>query len=394
MKNCIIVCEYNPFHSGHKYQLDCAKELGASNIICIMSGNFVQSAQPSICKKSLRTKCALMGGADAVIELPTIYATSSAGYFADGAIKCASGIKNLSHIVMGATVNYDTIMKIADVKIKYKQEYESQLLKYLKNGKSYNIASITALNDIFNKKYCDATISEVMSEPNNVLCVEYICSIDKYASQVQPQIIERKGALHGSHILNAEHISATAIRNNLMNDNANIVERYIPYHFDDILLQSQKFQKAVNIYHDIAVFTIKNSSIEQLKLLRNCSNGMEYLLKKISYLSNYDEYINATACKKYGKKRISRLLLDCILNIKQELLFHPFCTRLLGCKQGFNFSILPNHVKANNRDLQEAAKNNSKISDVLQIDIAATNLYNTIFNIEGGYFNYSLIKEV
>ena len=103
MNNCAIICEYNPFHSGHKYQLDVVRAHGASNIVCVMSGQFVQSATPAFCDKALRAECAIIGGADAVIELPAAYATASAQAFAEGAIKIIAAIKNADTLAMGAT---------------------------------------------------------------------------------------------------------------------------------------------------------------------------------------------------------------------------------------------------------------------------------------------------
>ena len=78
MKNCAVICEYNPFHTGHKYQLDTLRSMSVDNIFCVMSGDFVQSAMPAFCDKLIRAECAIRGGADAVIELPTIYATAGA----------------------------------------------------------------------------------------------------------------------------------------------------------------------------------------------------------------------------------------------------------------------------------------------------------------------------
>ena len=83
MKVAAVIAEYNPFHTGHQYHLAKTRELNdVDYILVIMSGNFVQRGAPALLDKYTRTRMALLGGADAVIELPTIYATSSAEYFA------------------------------------------------------------------------------------------------------------------------------------------------------------------------------------------------------------------------------------------------------------------------------------------------------------------------
>ena len=103
MKICAIICEYNPFHNGHKYHIEQAKTLSkADYVICIMSGNFVQRGEAAIMEKHLRAKHALSNGADAVIELPVHFSTSNAELFAKGAIKLVNAIPNVTHLCFGA----------------------------------------------------------------------------------------------------------------------------------------------------------------------------------------------------------------------------------------------------------------------------------------------------
>ena len=101
MKNCAIVCEYNPFHTGHLYQISKASKK-YDGVICIMSGNFVQRAQPAIVEKYTRATVALNCGASMVVELPVVYAVATGEKFADGAIRTLSQLKDVDAIVMGA----------------------------------------------------------------------------------------------------------------------------------------------------------------------------------------------------------------------------------------------------------------------------------------------------
>ena len=92
-----IICEYNPLHQGHKYQIEKTKEITkCDGLVALMSGNFVQRGEPAIIDKWLRTKMALNNGVDLVIELPSLYALSSAEFFAHGAVSiliiCLSSI--------------------------------------------------------------------------------------------------------------------------------------------------------------------------------------------------------------------------------------------------------------------------------------------------------------
>ena len=55
-----IVAEYNPFHNGHAYQMQHAKEAtGADYTIIVMSGNFMQRGAPALLDKFTRAKMAL-----------------------------------------------------------------------------------------------------------------------------------------------------------------------------------------------------------------------------------------------------------------------------------------------------------------------------------------------
>ena len=86
-KICGIICEYNPFHNGHMHQIAEARRLsGADYVIAVMSGDFVQRGEPAVIDKWARTEMALRCGADIVLELPTVFALSSAEYFATGAV--------------------------------------------------------------------------------------------------------------------------------------------------------------------------------------------------------------------------------------------------------------------------------------------------------------------
>lgn len=104
-----IIVEYNPLHNGHIYHIEQTKKLLSelapnenNSIVAIMSGNFTERGDIAVLNKYTRAKHAIMSGVDMVIELPAIYATSSAEYFANGAMQIASKIKNLGLICFGA----------------------------------------------------------------------------------------------------------------------------------------------------------------------------------------------------------------------------------------------------------------------------------------------------
>ncbi|MCM1367354.1 MAG: nucleotidyltransferase family protein [Roseburia sp.] len=392
MNNCAVICEYNPFHTGHKYQLDRIRAHGADNIVCIMSGAFVQSAMPAFCDKALRAECAVLGGADAVIELPTVFSTASAQIFAQGAVKLIVGIKDIKTLAMGACAEPSDILRIADAKIRHADRFNALLKNALSSGKSYNASTVCALNELCSALHPDISVEKTLADPNNILCIEYISAIYNCAADIEPLIIMRKGAAYNDLRQNDEHISATAVRHAADIGEFDTVKLYIPYKADDIYAWRQEHAPDISLFKSLAVYAVKCASAEDIAKLRHCSEGMEFLIKKLSRFFDYDRYIAEAVGKRYGKKRIARLMLDALLGIERSDIDNKFCTRLLACKNNFDFSLLPHCVKTDNASLKKAAAEDAQIKRSLDIEERATALYNTVCRLDGDYYNYSLIK--
>lgn len=393
MKNCAIVCEYNPFHTGHKYQIDELRKQSVDNIFCVMSGPFIQSGLPSFCDKSLRAECAVRGGADAVIELPTVFATASAQIFAEGAVKIISGIKNITHIAMSAFRDRDEILNIAEIKIKHRERFSCELKKEMQTGKSYNAASAVVLSRMYSEIFPGkADISGFFTDPNSILAIEYIAAVDKFSAGIEPVIIKRRGTAFNETAVDGEYISASAIRAADDRNDLDSVRKFIPFEYERIRNFRQKHAADMSIYESMAVFALKSADAAEIATLRNCSEGMEYLLKKNIRTNKLEDLLNSVVGKRYGKKRIYRLLLDIMLGIDKSAVNADFCTRLLACRNGFDISLLPNRVKTNNAEIKKCAELNSGIAGILGIDKKATDLYNVLCRLDGDYYNYSLIK--
>ena len=390
MNNCALICEYNPFHTGHAYQLGRIRESGADNIVCVMSGNFTQNGLPAFCDKALRAECAVLGGSDAVIELPTVYATASAGYFAEGALKIISNIKDIKTLAMGVTAEPDVISKLADIKITHADEFAAERSAQMSSGKSYNAANTNALCALFEKKYGgNFNISDTIADPNNMLAIEYIVAIAKYAANIEPLLIKRRGAAHGDKGLDSEYASATAIRDAFENGSYDRALAFLPFAGDAVLQYRQAHAPDIRAFKKLAAYSLKAMPLDKISTLRDCSESMEYLINKIKS-NDYDTIVSATECKRYGKKRVARLLLDAALGIESRLLTRKFITRLLAKKSGFDVSILPSCVKLRNSDIKLAATD-PEIYSVLSVDERAAVLYNTISSADGNYYNFGTV---
>ena len=185
-----VIAEYNPFHNGHIYHLNQSKKAtGANYTIAVISGNFTQRGNTSIIDKWSKTKMALLGGIDLVIELPLLYSISSAENFADGAINILDSLDVVDYVSFGTEApNVDVLNKFADVLYKEPREYKNILSHELSKGLSFPKARSNALmlylNDV-------RRFAKILNSPNNILAIEYLKSLKKYHSTIKPVSIPR-----------------------------------------------------------------------------------------------------------------------------------------------------------------------------------------------------------
>ena len=105
MKVAGIIAEYNPFHNGHAHLVETARKNGATHVVAVMSGNFVQRGEPALFDRSVRTQAALMNGVDLVLQLPAVYAASGAQSFARAAVEILDGTGFIDELVRGVVLN-------------------------------------------------------------------------------------------------------------------------------------------------------------------------------------------------------------------------------------------------------------------------------------------------
>lgn len=226
-----IIAEYNPFHNGHLYHLEQSKkQTGCTYSVAIISGNFTQRGSTSLVDKWEKASCALANGIDLVIELPTIYATSSAENFAEGSIKILDSLKIIDYLSFGSECgDIETLDKIANILYKEPKDFKLLLTKELNsNGVSYPKACQNALKAYLtntNNKNCTKYISE-FSSPNNILGIEYLKALKKYKSKIKPLSIMRYESGHNEVGFNNNFASSTAIRNILKNDGIKILRKF------------------------------------------------------------------------------------------------------------------------------------------------------------------------
>ena len=209
MKTVGIVCEYNPFHNGHKYQIDQIRhELGEdTEIIAIMSGNYTQRGEMAIIPKTYRAKAACLAGVDLVLELPFPYCASSAEIFARSAVYIINSLGTVDYISFGSeSGDIEAIKRVAGALDT--DEFKSAL-KELTQDRSLGYPKLCEL--AYNKLEPE---SDFKFTPNNILAVEYVKAILKSKKHIEIYPMHREGD-HNDKTLKKKITSATSIRDTL-----------------------------------------------------------------------------------------------------------------------------------------------------------------------------------
>ena len=321
MKICAIICEYNPFHNGHLYQLEQARaRSGADFILCIMSGDFVQRGESAIMQKHLRAKHAILAGADAVIELPTVFSTSNAELFAKGAIHILSAIPNVKTLCFGAEQAEKTAFLLGAKYLNDEPIEVSQKIKAgVANGESYAKARADA--------FAGFIPFDLLSSPNNILGLEYTRAILSTGADIEILPLQRIGGNYLDGTLHGNFSSATAIRKAVFGGE-NVVGN-VP----DFVLPDLKTVK-VHDLETIEKYAFLTRSLAEIKSVCDCTEGLENALKRMA-LENGK--LDDLVCARYTASRLRRIALQNLLSIDETLirncLSSPLYLRVLAIKK-------------------------------------------------------------
>ncbi len=214
MKTIGIIAEYNPFHLGHKYLIDESRIVtDAERVVVVMSGNSVQRGDFAIVDKFARAREAIRAGADLVLELPFCYSSQSAEFFAYGGTKILHSLGLVDYLCFGSeTNNGDSQWRIANLLYEESPALQAEIKEQMKKGISFPVARQSALEEI----YPNEANYSIMNNPNDILAIEYIKSLFRLQSSIEPISVQRIGGAYYDPRLEIEVPSATAIRERLM----------------------------------------------------------------------------------------------------------------------------------------------------------------------------------
>ena len=390
MKTIGIICEYNPFHNGHAHQLHTlAQEHPEALRICIMSGSFVQRGEPAIFSKFDRARWAILGGADIVIELPTLYSLGSAQLFGTGAIRMVKAL-HIDALSFGSeTANLDALVDIA--KRMDCESTQAVLRTYINEGMSYGSAFRKALD------------TEILNTPNALLGLEYIRAGLNYHPTLKYMPILRTSDHHESNIIK-DFPSGTALRKLITNmatssNNCNInsiVPKTIADDMTNII--SNGAYVNYNRYYDIIHSLSRRTSTTKLESFGEFNEGIEHLWSKAAQQPTWNLAMKQIKSKRYTYARLQRMGAYLTLRIQKDLLQSaiqesPQYARLLAfndrgrqwLRNDFEIPLIQKWAKAPN-ELNTLGQTMHQI-DTLATDIQALCLHNEVKRM--GHMDYT-----
>lgn len=328
MKVSGIVCEYNPFHNGHRYHIQKTRENGATHIVAVMSGNFVQRGDVAVIDKFERAKAAVRSGVDLVIELPVAYSLSGGEGFARGAMYILNSMGCIDELSFGSECgDINKLLTAVQASISCSQSQELKAL--LDSGSSYP----SAMHLLAEKKY-GKQVGDIFDSPNNLLAVEYIKAISYLNSKITPFTIARKHAGHDQPEVICNFASASFIRQNVKEQNA--YSDLMPETMYETLLQSVNSGKTASLANleKAIMYRMRTMTPAQLREVPDVGQGLEYRIFEARTASTVQQMMEQIKTKRYTMSRIRRIFLNSLLGItKDDLTTPPVYARILAINE-------------------------------------------------------------
>lgn len=331
MKITGIIAEYNPFHNGHAYQIQAAREAGATHIVCVMSGNFTQRGDVAIMDKLARTRCALSAGADLVLELPTVYSLSSASHFARGGVELLRSTGCVDILHFGSECGNVELLKDAVYTI---IELEArQLVDYKTN-------TVASARTIALREFGRDDLADLLESPNNLLGVEYILALKKRYSHIEPQTVGRTGTEHDSAVTTDTICSATQLRK-FLTQYPEEADSFWPASCREIYKELTKAGQAPITLDKLTLPILSRLRMAEpsyLAQIAGVGEGLENrLYEAIRAGKTLGEIAEKVKTKRYPLSRIRRILLCAALGITaKDVEMNPAYLRVLGQNQKGN----------------------------------------------------------
>lgn len=346
-----IICEYNPFHEGHKYQIQKIREqTGAETVVAVMNGDFVQRGEPAIVDKYTRARMALQEGADLVFELPVRYGISSAQDFAYGGIVALKSLSFVDYYCFGSECGDLRALTQAGrffaEESHHKDDYNAALAQLMREGLSYPAAREKAFWRYFQSGELDAykavgeeDTGSSLFAPNNILGIEYIKAAEQLKSRMKPMTVRRLGM--GYHDVDERHASGRADEQTGFLSATAIRDRVRKGRWDGIPQTAEKFLREADAYlapedfWTICAYAIR-LRWERLEQIKDVSADLAGRFRSsLDRAVSLEDFVTRCKTKNVTMTRIRRCLFQVLLGVEKtsEREKHLPYIRLLGMRK-------------------------------------------------------------
>lgn len=403
MKVVGVIAEYNPFHNGHQYQLkELRRQTNADYIVIAMSGNFLQRGVPAIADKYIRAKMALENGADLVLELPTLWSTASAEYFAHAGVTLLGGTGVISQIGYGVEQYAPVLMhSVCDLVANSPDALSEAIMLAQKQGLSYPAARESAIK-IFLPEFTAEEIHNFLSQPNNILALEYEKAFADWNRQTDSSLsgfpIKRIGDGYHEADVHSNYASATAIRKIVTEQGFKSLDvNLLPGSVYDLICSESIAHRLVSENDFSSALYMRLLSLQKsgYEMFADCTQDLSCKISnELSNFISYRQFCQRLKSKDITYTRISRVLLHILLGITKEnytrAASHSYIAylRVLGFRQ--DATPLLSQIKRNASLplITKVADAKKLLSEdacaLLEQDLYAADLYRGIQTIHSG----------
>ena len=319
-----IVAEYNPFHTGHAWHIARTREAGCDAVIVCMGGHFTQRGEAAMLSKWDRARMALACGADAVFELPALFAVRTADAFARGGVGILAGLGSDVLSFGSEIAGLGLLNSVASLRANEPGVVSEAITRHLEAGMSHARAWGEAVGAYL------GVSPEILNRPNAVLAVEYLHALAEGGASMTPLAIPRQGGYHDAALgafASATAIRAAFARGDVAGALAAIPEAARPWALPD----------ALHPMDDMLLYRLREMPVEALKALPDVGEGLEHRLYRLCReASGREALLDALKCKRYTRARLSRMLTHALLGVDRatlEAVPVPTYARLIGMRR-------------------------------------------------------------
>lgn len=324
-----VIAEWNPFHRGHRFLLEEARRRGATHIVAVMSGNYVQRGEPALCPKCYRTAAALQNGADLVVELPLPYAVATAERFAAGSVALLDALGCVDRLLFGSEAGSLAPLKAA-AEVLESPAFSAALKIGLDSGITFAAARQQAVAALAGEE-----TAAVLREPNNILGIEYLRALRQLGSRIEPDTLCRMGTGHHAEEAVGSIAPATLLRQEFRAGRP--IDAYLPDAMGEELARAVKAGCCADLalWERPLMAKLRTLSEVDFASLPDCSEGLEHRLYRAARTAESSvEFLALVKTKRYTLTRLRRILLAAWLDLPGDYrLFPPPYLRILGMNE-------------------------------------------------------------